>query len=251
MKNVNSDLAYNHIRRRILNGDYLPGASLITEELSKEIGVSRTPVRDALRQLEVDGLVSIRPRLGASVKQVNLKEFREICEMRVALESHAAGLAAISRSQEDLAEMEYALQAMHPLSAKLREADREDDDVISALIREDVRFHVAIMTAAKNDLMKKEIHRLHLINRVVSGPAAMSQGARTEAKATMDANRASVMAEHESIFRAISAGDSAAAKHAMGEHIQSIIDKSVRLMSRAESRVLARELSQEEMLYTI
>jgi DNA-binding GntR family transcriptional regulator len=249
MKNVNSDLAYNHIRRKIVSGDYPPGASLLTEVLSKEIGVSRTPVRDALRQLEVDGLVSIRPRLGASVKQVNLKEFREICDLRMALETHAAGLAATSRTQADLHEIEFALQAMRQLSAKLRETERENEDLLASLIREDVRFHIAVMTAAKNELMKKEILRLHLINRVVSGPAAMSQAARAESKADMDAHRARVLDEHERIHRAIAEGNSATAKQAMGEHIQSIIENSLRLMSRAESRVLARELSHEELLY--
>jgi DNA-binding GntR family transcriptional regulator len=249
MKNVNSDLAYNHIRRRIVNGDYPPGSSLLTEVLSKEIGVSRTPVRDALRQLEVDGLVSIRPRLGASVKQVNVKEFREICDLRMALETHAAGLAATARTQADLHEIEFALQAMRPLAAKLRE-NGQDEDLLAALIREDVRFHIAIMTAAKNELMKKEILRLHLINRVVSGPAAMNQAAKTESKADVDAHRAKVLDEHERIYRAIAEGNSAAAKQAMGEHIQSIIENSLRLMSRAESRVLARELSHEELLYS-
>jgi DNA-binding GntR family transcriptional regulator len=69
MKNVNSDIAYDFLRKRILNGEYPPGRALMTEVLSDEIGVSRTPVRDALRKLEADGLVSIRARLGASVKK--------------------------------------------------------------------------------------------------------------------------------------------------------------------------------------
>ncbi|MEO6005461.1 MAG: GntR family transcriptional regulator, partial [Opitutus sp.] len=59
MKSVNTDVAYNHIRKRILSGEYPPGHPLMTELLANEIKVSRTPVRDALRKLETDGLVTI------------------------------------------------------------------------------------------------------------------------------------------------------------------------------------------------
>ena len=79
MKNVNSDVAYDFLRKRILDGEYLPGQALMTNALASEIGVSRTPIRDALRQLEADGLVTIQPRLGASVKMMDLKNFRESC----------------------------------------------------------------------------------------------------------------------------------------------------------------------------
>lgn len=102
MKNVNSDIAYEFLKKRILSGEYLPGTALMTNALSPEIGVSRTPIRDALRQLEQDGLVTIQARAGARVKQMELREFREVCEMRLALESHAAGLAARRRTDTDL-----------------------------------------------------------------------------------------------------------------------------------------------------
>ena len=92
MKSVNTDVAYEYIRKRILSGEYAPGKSLMTEVLAKDIKVSRTPVRDALRKLETDGLVTIRAHVGASVKRMQLKEFREMCDLRLALEGHAAGV---------------------------------------------------------------------------------------------------------------------------------------------------------------
>jgi DNA-binding GntR family transcriptional regulator len=85
MKSVNTDVAYDFIRKKILGGDYAPGQALMTELLATEIGVSRTPVRDALRKLETDGLVTIRAHLGASVKKMEVKEFREMCDLRLAL----------------------------------------------------------------------------------------------------------------------------------------------------------------------
>ena len=246
MKNVNSDMAYDHIRKRILNGEYAPGKALMTESLSAEIGVSRTPVRDALRQLESDGLVSIRPRLGASVKQMNVKEFREMCDLRLALESHAAGLAAINRGEADLHEIEFALEAMRRLNVAILDAPQEEP-LITELVKEDVRFHVAIMSAAKNDLMKKEILRLHLINRVVSGPAGSERV--VVAKTDRDIRRKAVLDSHDEIYAAIARSDPLAAKQAMERHIQDIIDGSMRSMARAESGLIARDLTPEEMSY--
>ena len=133
---VNSDIAYDYIRKRILNGTYPPGHALMTKILSGEIGVSRTPVRDALRQLEADGLVSIRPRLGASVKTMNRKEFGEMCILRLALESHAAGLAASNRTEADLQEIGFALNAMRGMIMA-------EQPHFSELVREDVRVHIA------------------------------------------------------------------------------------------------------------
>lgn len=251
MKNVNSDIAYDFLRRRILNGEYPPGRALMTEVLSDEIGVSRTPVRDALRKLEADGLVSIRARLGASVKKMDVKEFREMCDLRLALESHAAGLAAVNHSPADLREIEFALDAMRGLTERMISADREEA-LIGELVREDVRFHIAIMTAAKNDLMKKEILRLHLINRVVSGPSSAPAGSERGAaeRKEKQARRRVVLASHEEIYRAIAKRDAPGAKHAMERHIQDIIDSSLRTMVRAESGLIARELTPEELSYT-
>lgn len=221
---------------------------MMTKELSEEIGVSRTPIRDALRQLETDGLVIIRAHLGASVKTMDLKEYRELCGLRLALESYAAGLAAQHRTEADLQEMRIALDSMRSLTQEILSAKNEEP-LVKELVKEDVRFHVAIMSAAKSDLIKKEILRLHLIGRVValSGPGA---GDIIVERAARDANRRSVLKSHEEIFTAIEKGDVAAAKLAMEQHIQDIIDKNIRLMSRAPGGIAPRELTEEELSYT-
>jgi len=248
MKNVNCDLAYEHIRKKILNGDYPPGGALMTERLATEIGVSRTPVRDALRKLEADGLVSIRARLGASVKKMDVKEFREMCELRLALESHAAGLAALSHREAELHDIQFALEAMRRLAERIMEGG-EEPPMLDELVREDVRFHIAIMTAAHNDVMKKEILRLHLINRVVAAPAHQSATAM-RTKAERDANRRAVLAEHDEIHAAIAGRNAPAAKAAMEWHIQDLINKNLRTMVRAESGLITRELTDDELAYT-
>lgn len=246
MKSVNTDVAYDYIRKRILSGEFPPGTSLMTEELAEHIKVSRTPVRDALRKLEMDGLVTIRAHLGANVKQLQLKEFREMCDLRLALESHAAGLAAKNHSETDLREIEFALEAMRRLTDQIIAAPQEQP-LLSELVKEDVRFHIAIMTAAKNELMKKEILRLHLINRVLV--VVTSPGQTVVSKVTSDDRRRAVLAMHDAIYAAIAASDAVAAKRQMEFHLQELIDHNLLLMTRAETGVLARDLTSEELAY--
>ncbi len=247
MKKVNSDVAYDYIRKKIVSGEYPPGSSLMTEALSADIKVSRTPVREALHKLKAEGLVSISPRLGASVKKMDVKEFREMCELRLALEGHAAGLAALNHNQADLREIHFALEGMRDLTAKII-AGKDETPFINDLLREDVRFHIAIMTAANNDLMKSEILRLNMVNRLMLGPTPRKRDAATS-KGESDENRRKVLAGHEEIYDAIARSDSRAAKEAMERHIQDIIDKTMRLIAEAGT-ILPRQLSEEELAYS-
>jgi DNA-binding GntR family transcriptional regulator len=247
MESVNSDIAYDYIRQRVLSGQYAPGQTLATNQLALEIKVSRTPVRDALRQLESDGLVTIRPHYGARVKSMDFEEFREMCVMRLALESHAAGLAAESRTEAELREIRLALEEMRKRTAQILAGDAEPA-LVQHLIHEDIRFHIAILTAAKNSLMKKEILRLHLLNRIV---AAQGGAARNfDDKQESAENRRNVLAEHEAIYAAIAAGDADGAKNAMSRHIQIIINKQVFLLERAGSMRTATAMTEEELSYS-
>lgn len=185
---------------------------MMTRELAAEIGVSRTPVRDALRQLEADGLVVIRPHVGASVKRMDVKEFREICGLRLALESYAAGLAAENYTVADAQELLFALDNMRAITEQIIQAP-DEMPLLPALRQEDIRFHLAILRAAKNELVMKEILRLHLVNRVVSGVTIPVPPVSD--KSVSDENRRIVLASHEEIYEAIFKRDAAGAKAAM------------------------------------
>jgi DNA-binding GntR family transcriptional regulator len=245
MKSVNTDVAYEYIRKRILSGEYPPGKPLLTEVLAKDIKVSRTPVRDALRKLETDGLVTIRAHLGASVKRMQLKEFQEMCDLRLALEGHAAGLAALNHSETNLREIHHALEAMRRLTEEIIQAPQEQP-LLGELVREDVRFHIAIITAAENELMKKEILRLHLINRV---QVVLMPPGSSKTKSESDARRRAILAKHDDIYAAIARSDAVGAKKEMESHLQEWIDHAMLLMTRAETGVLARELTPDELVY--
>ena len=248
MRSVNTDIAYDFIRKKILNGAYPPGFPLMSELLANEIKVSRTPVRDALRKLETDGLVAIKAHVGASVKKMDLNEFREMCELRLALECHAAGLAAVSHSERELNEIEFALDAMRRLTKRIIASD-DEAPLLEDLVKEDVRFHVAIIKAAKNELIKKEILRLHLLNRVVSGPTKTEKSPLR--KSDSDARRRAVLTMHENIYSAIAGSDAAAAKREMEFHLQELIDYNLRVMTRVDGGSPASELTSEELAYGV
>ncbi|MBL9215678.1 MAG: GntR family transcriptional regulator [Opitutaceae bacterium] len=247
---MNSDVAYDYIRKRILSGEFPPGYALMTEALSARIKISRTPVRDALRQLEADGLVVIRPHAGARVKTMDLREFRELCELRLALESHAAALAARNRTLADLEEIGFTLKYLRDLTNQVR--GLEDGEALMAQLRsEDIRFHLAVIGAAKNDLIKREILRLHLINRVMSGADREDRAAPEVRRADRDAHCAEVLDMHERIFQAIERGDAEAARTVMGFHIQDIVDRTIQGMTRASHHYLAARFTEEELSYKI
>ncbi len=250
MKDVNYNVAYDYIRKRILNAEFGAGRPLMANLLALEIGLSRTSVREALRQLEVDGLVSIRPHLGARVKTMDIRELRDLCEMRLALESHAAGLAARNRTAPDLQEIKFALEVMRGLTDRILAAE-DPQPLTKELMDADVRFHIAIMSAAKNELIKKEILRLHLINRIVAG--AFSKLASPEGTALEKEERnhrcRGWMVSHEAIYNAIARQDSAAAKAEMEQHIQGIIDNRLRHLAQTQEAGAARKLTEEERVY--
>jgi DNA-binding GntR family transcriptional regulator len=247
-KKVNSDVAYNFIRSRILSGEYAPGHPLLTESLAREIGVSRTPVREALGKLEVDGLVTITARHGASVTKMGIKEFGDLCHLRMALESHAAYLAALNHTAADFRELKFAIESLRETAGKLIDA-KDGKEHLLELCHYDVRFHIAIMTAANNELMKKDILRLHVINRVVSSVLADSP-VPVASKTEMNEDARVSLAQHEEIFEAIIRRDGDAAKRAMERHIQAVIDKSLRTMQPVDSAMVGRPLTPEELAYS-
>lgn len=97
---------YNHIRDGILAGTFAKGDELKEKNIGDELGVSRTPVREALRQLELEGLVSIIPNKGAFVEGVSTDDIRDIYEIRALLEGLCARWAATRISDEMMAAME-------------------------------------------------------------------------------------------------------------------------------------------------
>lgn len=232
MLNPSTDKAYRHIRKRILTGHYGQGESLATKRLAEIIGISRTPVRDALRQLEKDGLVELSPRHEARVKAVSMEEFWEICELRKALETHAAALAAALHTARDLAVMRNCLHLMRGLIDKMSDRDlmedTDDTDFWRDLGDQDVAFHMAIMNAAHNKLLKEEALRINVIHNLVSLPKVYRRIYKHEENhAHARTHPAIVWERHQDIYEAIARKDPEASRKAMAEHLGRSMERQI------------------------
>lgn len=227
MRNPHTHKAHEFIRKKILTGEFKPGYRLKTKELTEMVGISATPIRDALRLLESDGLVEILPRLGASVKSFDVVSFKELSEVRCALECLAAELAAHNRSDAELAEIEGALNEM----GRIVEQDAElDPPSREALRTADIRFHIAILVAAHNQTLYAEVLRLQVVHRINS---PMTRGTTVPQQMDTVTWKHSVYKSHKSIFNAIRDRDGDQARMAMKEHIQGIIDRAVLAMAKS------------------
>jgi len=236
MENENTQKAYEFIRERILDGVFLPGHRLQTVDLAEEVSVSRTPVREALRLLEIEGLVTIIPRVGATVRVLDKSEFRELCELRLALESLAAELAARNRAPEELLEIQDTVERMDQ-AVKGLERELDSPALTQELVQLDFQFHHAILRAAHNNLVRSQILRLHLVNRVarmtMDKVRAETEGDNPEVR--LERQRW-VLECHRKIFLAIQARNERAAREAMHEHITDLIERSMLAMARTEKK---------------
>jgi DNA-binding GntR family transcriptional regulator len=157
-----AEVAYQAIRRRILDNAYPPGFQALEQSLATELGISRTPVREALVRLQKEGLVEVIPRHGMRVLPVSPTDMKEIYEILTALEGMAAELAAKRRpAEEELAPLERA-------SRDMAKALRADD--LDAWAEADERFHRHLIELSGNRLLAQAVlnfwDRAHRVRRL-------------------------------------------------------------------------------------
>src|SRR5574344_435999 len=102
------DVVFNTLRQAILKGELKPGERLMEIQLANKLGVSRTPIREAIRKLELEGLVLMIPRKGAEVAQITEKSLRDVLEVRKALEQLAVSLSCDRIKEEEIEELKLA-----------------------------------------------------------------------------------------------------------------------------------------------
>ena len=157
------DLAYLTLKSRLLGGDFAPGARLGEERLAAELGVSRTPVREALGRLYSEGLVERLPDGGFGPTLINLHLIRELYEIRFALERFAlrrADAAGLPTHDEALVQ---ALKA----DWDDMDAPAHDDEVDGNFVLLDEDFHVRLAAAAGNDSLVEQLHKVNERIRIV------------------------------------------------------------------------------------
>ncbi|GIW25006.1 GntR family transcriptional regulator [Meiothermus sp.] len=139
------EAAYAHLRGAILAGSLLPGARISEPGLAQELGISRTPVREALQRLAQEGLVELLPGKGARVRVLSAEEVLEVYEVRALLEGEAAFLAANNATEAELNRLETLLQTLDALPA-------ED---YAHQMQVDFDFHTGLVEAAHNKTLAR------------------------------------------------------------------------------------------------
>ena len=121
------DVVFNTLRQAILKGELEPGERLMEIQLAERLGVSRTPIREAIRKLELEGLVLMIPRKGAEVAKISARSLRDVLEVRRALEELAIELACQRMSEEDVGNLQKAQEDFKKAIAEgsPRQGDRD------------------------------------------------------------------------------------------------------------------------------
>lgn len=135
------EIVYEELKRQILTGEIAPGTRMMEVELADEMGVSRTPVREAIRKLEKEGLVTIEPRRGAYAADISIKDILDVLEVRQDLEGMAAALAAQKITEEEKEELRDILDGY---------ADAVRSKDIEKVIEGDEKFHKFVVACSDN-----------------------------------------------------------------------------------------------------
>lgn len=203
-----SDVAYQMLVEAIEAGRFAPGARMREAEVGELLGLGRTPVRDALRKLEAEGMVEHRPRLGAVLRTLTDSEVVELYEMRLVLERTAAEFAAQRSTPLELDEVA-------DLNAEMLAA-RAD---LSLAVRINAAMHRAIFRAARNRFLLDAARGLNNA-LLLLGPSTYDSDERIDV----------VFAEHERIIEALRARDAAAAGAAMSAHLETSLRHRLRTL---------------------
>ena len=193
------DVVFNTLRQAILRGELKPGERLMEIQLANKLGVSRTPIREAIRKLELEGLVLMIPRKGAEVAEITEKNLRDVLEVRCALEELAVQLACDRMDEDGISELRAA--------AVNFENVLESDD-ITQIAQADVAFHDVIYLGTGNDKLVQILNNLR------------EQMYRYRLEYIKDEDKRQILVvEHEHILAAIKTRNIAEAKNAAREHI--------------------------------
>ena len=198
------DVVFNTLRRAILRGELKPGERLMEIQLANKLGVSRTPIREAIRKLELEGLVRMIPRKGAEVAEITEKNLRDVLEVRCALEELAVQLACERIDKREIKEL-------HAAADHFRDVLGSDD--ITQIAEADEAFHDVIFTATNNGRL------IQLLNNL----REQMYRYRIEYLKKKECH-SKLLAEHEAIIAAIESHDREKATKVTGQHINNQAD---------------------------
>lgn len=191
------EVAYHRLLQAIKSGDFSPGDRLRETDVAERLSLSRTPVREALRKLEADGIVEHRARIGAVIRTLNRAEIVQLYEMRAVLERTAGEMAAKHANPTEIDELDE-------LNTELEHAF--DNPALAAAINQD--FHHSIYLSTRNRFLLESARALNNALMLL-GPTTLADEARIQ----------TVRKQHQTIIDAIRAGDEEAAGAAAEAHL--------------------------------
>lgn len=198
------DVVFNTLRQAILRGELKPGERLMEIQLANKLGVSRTPIREAIRKLELEGLVLMIPRKGAEVAEITEKSLRDVLEVRRALEELVVQLACEKITKEEIRELER-------VAKEFQQVVKSSD--ITEIAEVDVCFHDIIYTATDNQKL------IQLLNNL------REQMYRYRVEyLKRDGVFPQLIAEHEAIIRHIENNEKEKATEVMCRHIDNQVE---------------------------
>lgn len=196
------EIVYEQLKLQILTGKITPGTRMMEVELAEEMGVSRTPVREAIRKLEKEGMVTIEPRRGAYASDISVKDMVDILEVRQDLEGLAAFLAAGKVSDEEFEEL---IKITQGYSDAIKNSDTE------SMIRFDEKFHKHVVACTGNKTLIQ-------LSEIVQDLALRFRYLYYD-----DFSRYENMpVEHMEIIEAIKSGDGASAREIADRHVKQL-----------------------------
>lgn len=202
-------IAFSKLMAAIEAGEFQPGDRLREVDVADRLGLSRTPVREALRRLEAENIIEHRPRIGAVIRTLGRTEVVELYEMRLVLERTAAEMAA-----------KHAMQAEVDALAALNDLIAQAADTPSRAAAINQRFHHAIYMAARNRFLLESARGLNNA-LLLLGPTTLADEARIT----------TVVHQHNQIIDAISAGDIEGAGAAAEGHLQTSLRHRLSVMA--------------------
>lgn len=193
------EVVFNTLRDAILKGELEPGEHLMEVQLANKLGVSRTPIREAIRQLEAEGLVIMTPRKGAVVSEITKEDLTDVLEVRKTLEKFAVELACNNIDREELDK----LHQCHEIFKGAFEAGE-----LTEIANKDEEFHDVIYVATRNKRLIQILNNLR------------EQIYRYRLEYIKDAKKwMNLIEEHDNLIRAIEEKDVETAKSVIGDHI--------------------------------
>ena len=205
--------AYAFIQSKLLSGEMRAGDLVSEMALAEEIGISRTPVREAIGQLEIEGLLRKVPRVGTLVRLPQQREFAEMYGVREALESFVAAVAVNHLTGRQFAALENHQAALWELVSETDDERAEflDAPKLARFFDADIGFHATIVGTTDNRHILKIIDEFRVVQRVFEYERMAYDVALVTASAR----------EHGEILEALKSGDGARARNAMAFHVRS------------------------------